>query len=222
MTTKMAKTATVATVGLGVVAIMLAYSAFVVPASAQTDTNTSTSSTSSAGSATTGMTSPGPGHGVIIQGPGGPFPGALRGGPARGGWGPLAHSSAANLTVGQTFTITSTSGKYFVVGDSSTNGTASGSVTFTVTGKLAGGYTVSITSGSLTVAGTTYTISSGSAQMGRNAASLVGQGATTPSGEFLITASAHGSFAGTTSTLSLDLSAGSTEYLVSLAGTISS
>lgn len=224
MTTKMAKTATVATVALGLVAVMLAYSAFVTPASAQTATNNSTSSsstTSPSGSATT--TSQGP-WGVIQGpgGPGGPFAGAFRGGPARGGAGPLTQSSVANLTVGQTFTVTSTSGEYYVVGNSSTNGTASGSVTFTVTGKLAGGYTVSISSGSLTVAGTTYTISSGSAQMGRDAASLVGQGATTPSGEFLIRASAHGSFAGTTSTLSLDLSSGSTEYLVFLAGTTAS
>jgi hypothetical protein len=220
----MAKTATVATVALGLVAVMLAYSAFVTPAAAQTGTNTSTSS-SSTSSASGSQTSTSPGPWGVMQGPGGPggpFQGAFRGGPARGGGGPLAQSSAASLTVGQTFTVTSTSGEYYVVGSSSTNGTASGSVTFTVTGKLSGGYTVSISSGSLTVAGNAYTISSGSAQMGRDAASLVGQGATTPSGEFIIDASAHGSFAGTTSTLSIDLSSGTTEYLVFLAGTISS
>jgi hypothetical protein len=226
MTTRMAKTATVATVALGVVAVLLAYSAFVVPASAQTDTNNTASSTSSSSSSSLGATPSSQGHwGVTIQAPGGPdgpFPGAFRGGLARGGWGPLARSGGANLSVGQTFTVTSTSGRYAEIGSPGTNGTASGSVTFTVTGRLTGGYTVAIASGSLTVAGTTYTISSGSAQMGRDAASMVGQGVTTPTGEFLLTASAHGTFAGTTSRLSLDLSSGSTEYLVSLVGTISS
>ena len=135
--------------------------------------------------------------------------------------GALAQSQPS-LTVGQTFTITSTAGEYFVAGTPSTNGTASGALTFTVTGKLTGGYTLSITSGSLTVAGTTYSVTSGSAQMGPNAAAVVGQGATNPTGTFLLRAGAHGSFAGTTGTVSLDLQAGSSEYLVFLAGTISS
>ena len=123
--------------------------------------------------------------------------------------------------MGQTFTITSTSGKYFVVG-SKTNGTASGTLSFTVTGKLAGGYTLSLKSGSLTVAGTTYTVSSGTAQMDRGASGVVGQGSTSQSGQFLLRAMAHGSFVGTTTGLvSIDLQSGSSEYLVLLSGSIS-
>ena len=89
-----------------------------------------------------------------------------------------------------------------------------------MTGKLSAGYTLSITSGSLVVNGATYTVSSGSAQMGRDAGRLVGQGATSSSDAFLVSASAHGSFAGNSATMSLDLSSGSSEYLVFLAGSI--
>lgn len=127
-----------------------------------------------------------------------------------------------SISVGQTFTITSTSGEYHVPGNPKTNGTASGTLTFTVTGKLSQGYTLSVTSGSLTVAGTTYTVASGTAQMGRGAASLAGQGTTNPAGTFLLSASAHGTFVGSSGTASLDLQAGSSEYLVFLAGNISS
>lgn len=130
--------------------------------------------------------------------------------------------SQVNISVGQTFTITSTTGKYYVAGTPSDNGTASGTLTFTVTGKLSAGYTLSISSGSLTVAGATYTITSGTAQMGRGAAGIVGQGATNPTGQFILRASAHGSFVGSTGMVSLDIQSGSSEYLVLLAGSISS
>jgi len=190
-------------------AITLAYSALVLPASAQAQTSNSTTSNSSTATGT--VTVP-PGQ---ASGRGwGPFGGAQM----RGGFHAFGQRQV-NLTVGQTITITSTSGKYVVVGNHDQNGTASGTLTFTVTGKLAGGYTLSISSGSLVVNGATYTISSGSAQMGRDAARLVGQGATSSSGEFLVTAAPHGSFVGSTATMSLDLSSGSTEYLVFLSGT---
>ncbi len=184
---------------------MVGYFAMAPPVAAQTTTSTSTSSSGSRA----GL----PGAGMMMGG-------AFRQGPMKGGPGQAA--SQVSVSVGQTFTITSTTGKYFVSGTPSTNGTASGTLTFTVTGKLAAGYTLSISSGSLTVAGTTYTITSGTAQMGRDAASIVGQGATNPTGTFLLRAGAHGSFVGSTGTVSLDLQAGSSEYLVFLAGGISS
>lgn len=223
MTTKTKKTATVATVALSLMAVLLAYTAFIAPVSAQVAAASTTTSTST--SATTSTTNQPPGQGPPggFQGPQGGFQGhrgqsgPFQGAPGQRGAGGLEQ---ANLTVGQTITVTSSSGNYFVVGDRSENGTASGTVTFTVTGKLAAGYTLSITSGSLVVSGTTYTISSGSAQMGRGAQVLTGQGATTPTGEFLVRASAHGTFGGTTATLSFDLSTGSTEYIVSLAGSV--
>jgi len=133
------------------------------------------------------------------------------------------------LTVGQTFTIASTQGHFRVVGDKSETGPASATVTFTVTGKFANGYTLSITTGNLNVNGTTYTISSGSAESGPYAHHLVGQGTTatvgttagaTASGSFLMRATARGTFGGEYATMSLDLQSGTTEYAISLIGTI--
>lgn len=128
------------------------------------------------------------------------------------------------LAMGQNITIESTQGRFRVVGDPSLTGNASGSATFTVTGEFAGGYSLSISSGSLDVNGTTYTVSSGSVEMGHYAHSLVGQGtATSPaanSGAFLVRATARGSFAGEYATMSLDLQNGNTEYAIFLAGTV--
>jgi hypothetical protein len=122
----------------------------------------------------------------------------------------------ANLSVGQTFTLTSTQGAYKVIGNSSETGVASGTLTFNVTGKLTQGYILSLTSGSFEVNGTTYTVTSGSAQTGPYAQHLTGQGETSPSGQFLISASASGNFGGATSQVKLDFSDGTTEYGISL------
>jgi len=130
--------------------------------------------------------------------------------------------STANLTVGQTLTVTSTQGHYYVIGTPSNNGTASGAITFTVTAKLTEGYTLSISSGTLVVGGTTYTISSGTAQTGPSADLISGQGTTTPTGQFLLQGIARGSFAGTSGQVLLDFQAGSTEYAVALTGTVQS
>jgi hypothetical protein len=130
--------------------------------------------------------------------------------------------AAVNLTVGQTITMTSSSGSYYVVGTPSSNGTASGTVTFTVTSRLSEGYTLSITSGSIVVGGTTYTVSSGTAQTGPSADIISGQGTTTPTGQFLLHGDARGTFAGTISQLFLDFKAGSTEYAVTLTGAVQS
>ncbi|MGH9917806.1 MAG: hypothetical protein ACRD6W_02870, partial [Nitrososphaerales archaeon] len=210
MMTAKTKTATVAAVALTFVALFLAYSAFVAPASAQPAATSSTSS-SSASSTPTSTTSntnapSGPGQWTVSVGPGGfGRGGPFQGGQMRGGYG--APQQQANLTVGQTITISSTQGEYLTTGSTPTNGTASGNVTFTVTGKLSEGYTLSIASGSVLVNGTSYTLSSGSAQMDRAATTLTGQGTTTPSGSFIIQASARGSFVGSTATVLLDLGA---------------
>jgi hypothetical protein len=212
MTTNTTKTATVAAVALALVAVMLAYSTMVLPVSAQTATPpTSASTPISNSNAVPGQLAKLGGQPVPLQG------GPMRG-PMRGGYGPVQQQ--ANLTVGQTINVSTAQGKFYAVGNAKDNGTASGSITFTVTGKLAAGYTLSITQGTIVVNGTTYTVSSGSAQLDRSASALVGQGATTPSGQFLIRASAHGNFVGTTATMSLDLNAGTTEYLVFLAGSV--
>ena len=56
----------------------------------------------------------------------------------QGGWFGQRQSQV-NLSVGQTITVTSTSGEYRTVSSSSTNGTASGTLAFTVTEKLSEG-----------------------------------------------------------------------------------
>jgi len=141
----------------------------------------------------------------------------------------VSSSTIPGLTVGQTFTITSTQGHFKVVGDKSETGAASGMVTFTVAGKFAGGYSLSIETGSLNVNGTTYAITSGSAETGTYAHHMVGQGTTTTagttsgtntSGAFLMQATARGSFGGDYATMSLDLQSGTTEYGILLVGTI--
>jgi hypothetical protein len=141
---------------------------------------------------------------------------------------PATTTAIPGLTVGQVINITSTSGHFKVVGDKSENGTASGAVTFTVTGKFASGYTLSITAGNFNVNGTTYAITSGSAQTGHYAHHMVGQGTTalvgttsgTASGAFLMQATARGTFGGEYATMSLDLQSGTTEYAIFLVGTI--
>jgi len=205
---------TLAIVAALVVIAVFGYVMLASPVAAQTATSTASSSTASQ---TTGqqrgqMTAP-----------------RSRGGPFQQSW-PNPNGARVrqleqnqvNISVGQTFTITSTQGKYFVPGSTSANGTASGTVTFTVTGKLSEGYTLSLTGGSITVAGTTYTISSGTAQMNRGASGITGQGVTTPTGDFLLRAAARGTFVGSIGLVSIDLQSGSSEYLVILAGSIQS
>jgi hypothetical protein len=214
MTTTVQKT-TLAMAAAVIAIAVLGYAMLASPVTAQTATSTTTSpATPALRTQTSGPTTgPRANHG-------GPF---QRGAPMMGkAWARDFVQNQVNVSVGQTFTITSTQGKYYVPGSPSSNGTASGTVTFTVTGKLSAGYTLSVTGGSVTVAGTTYTISSGTAQMNRGASAITGQGVTSPTGEFLLRATARGSFVGSTGLVSLDLQSGSSEYLVVLAGSIQS
>ncbi len=149
----------------------------------------------------------------------------MRPGPAHwaggSGWGDDRASQATTFSNGQTITITSTKGTYFVVGtNGKTNGTASGTLTFTVTGKLTSGYVLNV-GGSLIVNGTTYSVTSGSAAMGPSGSAIQGQGATSSLGSFILRASARGDFSGTTTGMvSVDFSNGTTEYAVFLTSTI--
>jgi len=212
MTSRNVKAATLGAAAVALTALLLVYPALVVPAAATTPTTTTTSGTS------TSTVTPGQWQGPGFGGPGPGGPGLGGGGRLYGGPG---QGQSVNITDGETFTITSTSGQYRVVGSTDENGTASGTITFTVTGSLTAGDTLSL-SGTVVIDGTTYTISSGTAQMNPSATSISGQGTTTPSGDFLLQASAHGSFVGSNGQVSLDLSNGTTEYLVSLSGTITS
>ena len=195
------------------IALALLASPWVIAAASTTSTTNNPSSTSTSNS------TPSQSYATCQQGIG--FGrGSDRSGMA--GPGQVYLQNTTNMTVGQTITVTSTQGEYQVIGTPSSNGTASGTITFTVTGKLSQGYTLSISSGSMVVGGITYTISSGSAQTGRSADVITGQGTTTPTGTFLLQGFARGTFAGTTGQLQLDFQAASTEYAVALSGTIQS
>src|SRR2546428_11945648 len=181
MTKMKAKTVQLATImaALAIMATLLAYPSMISAVSANASTNsvqplaattTSSTATDSATTTTSGtassMTSTKTGVDQDdrrvsysdTQGNLGPSP-------HHHGDGRFQYQNPVNLTVGQTITVTSTQGNYWVIGTTSTNGSASGTLTFTVTSKLSAGYTLSLTSGSIVVAGTTYNISSGSAQM---------------------------------------------------------
>jgi hypothetical protein len=127
----------------------------------------------------------------------------------------------ADLSVGQTINISSIEGSFNVVGDRSQNGTASGTLTFTVTSALKTGYTLALTSGSLDLNGTTYTITSGSAETGIYAQNLVGQGETSPAGTFLIRANSTGNFGGVVlSQVRMDFNTSAAEYAVYMIGDV--
>ena len=133
------------------------------------------------------------------------------------------------LTPGQTITFTSTSGQWHVIasattkGDSVNSGVASGTETLTVTGAFKNGYALTVTSGTISINGTSYAFGSGSAEMGPHQAHLVGQGSfvstntsTTP-GSFLFAAGAHANFEGHSyNTLRFDVQVNGQEYGVVL------
>lgn len=219
MTSRRFKAATLSAAAVALTALLLVYPALVSPAAATTSTtNTTTASTTTSNwSGPSGTSGPGWRGGQGPPGNGGPG----FGGPQQPGGLGQFQEQKVNVTDGETFTVTSSSGEYSVVGNTSENGTASGSITFTVTGSLTAGDTLSI-SGSVVIGGTTYTISSGSAEMNPSATSISGQGTASPTGDFLLQASAHGSFVGSNGQVSLDLSNGTTEYLVFLSGSVSS
>ena len=134
-----------------------------------------------------------------------------------------AHSPAQKiqLSAGQTVTLTSLAGGYWVVGDPGSNGTASGTMTLQVTGALSGGYTISVTGGTLAINGSTYAISGGSAELGPYGRFIVGQGQA-GSSTFLFLDRDLGKFgAGNYGVLRVDLQSGSSEFAARLLMTIS-
>jgi hypothetical protein len=199
----------VVALGAAIMVAFLAYPAFATTSSANTGPTTSSSSGTTTSGNMPATHVPGPMQRIAN------FFGS------RGGRGGQGQAQEATFTTGQVITLTSTTGSYFVVGtQGKTNGTASGTLTFTVNGKLTAGYTLSV-GGTITVAGTTYDVTSGSAMMGPGGAGIQGEGATSSSGSYIVRATARGDFSGTTTAkVSLDFSNGTTEYTVSLTGTI--
>jgi hypothetical protein len=125
------------------------------------------------------------------------------------------------LSVGQTITLTSVAGGYWEVGNRSVNGTASGTMTLQVSGAFKGGYALTVTGGSLVIGTTTYTISSGSSELGPYGARMIGQGQA-GTAQFLFAGRDIGKF-GTTNycILRVDLKDGSSEFAARLLATIS-
>ncbi len=124
------------------------------------------------------------------------------------------------LTSGQTITLASVAGGYWVVGERAANGTASGTITLQVTGDLTAGYILSVTGGSISVNGTTYTVSSGSAELGPHALYIVGQGQA-GTAQFLFLDRNLGKFGNTDyGVLRVDLKDGSSEFAARLLVTI--
>jgi hypothetical protein len=125
-----------------------------------------------------------------------------------------------SLTTGQTITLTSIEGGYRQVGNPSVNGTASGTIQLTVTGVFSHGYALSVTSGTVTVGSQTYTLTSGSAELGPYGRDMVGQAA--GSGvQLLFHARSIGSFGSIhNAVVRVDLSNGTTENIVRLLVTV--
>jgi hypothetical protein len=125
--------------------------------------------------------------------------------------------SQVTLTVGQTIKFTDPSGRFFSATNRSITGNASGSFVFTVTSVFKSGYTLTLTSGLITIGSQKFTVTGGSAQIGPFARELVGQGAAGSSVQFLF----QGQVNAKSNTVSggaatLDLKNGSNEYLVML------
>ena len=125
------------------------------------------------------------------------------------------------LSTGQTVTLSSVAGGYWQVGDRAVNGTASGTVTLNVTGAFAGGYSLSVTGGSLSINGTNYAVSGGSAELGPHGVRMVGQGQS-GTAQFLFGGRSLGKFGSATyAILRVDLKDGSAEFGARLLVTVS-
>jgi len=137
----------------------------------------------------------------------------------------LKHSAYAapqriQLSTGQTITLTSVAGGYWVVGNPSSNGTASGTLSLQVSSGLTGGYILTVTGGSLNINGTTYTVSGGSAELGPYGVYMVGHGQA-GSAQFLFLDRNLGRFGSANyGVLRVDLKDGTSEFAARLLVTV--
>jgi len=194
----------------------------IIHAFAATTQNTSTTTTSTNSTNQTCVNMGNGRQGMFIGSPPGQF-GPPSGFPGfQGGFQGFQNSNLPNITSGTTISITSTSGEFRVFGAPTENGTASATLTFTVSSNLHGGYVLTLTSGTITINGTAYTVQTGTARMNPMANAISGQGTlTTSNGAFEIQARASGDFTGTTTAqATLDVNTGTAQYLVLLSGTI--
>ncbi|MEM0120476.1 MAG: hypothetical protein QW688_03430 [Thermoprotei archaeon] len=100
--------------------------------------------------------------------------GGVESGAVSGGSAHVA-GKGANLTSGSIITLTSVVGGYRVVGET-VNGSASAQLTLQVASVFHSGYTLSLMGGSIVIGGVTYTVASGTAQLGVHGNFFSGQG----------------------------------------------
>jgi hypothetical protein len=125
------------------------------------------------------------------------------------------------LSVGHSITFTSVAGGFRQVGDKSVNGTATGSLSLSVTGVFSRGYTLSVSAGTVAFNEVTYSISGGSAELGPYGVLMVGQ-AQAGAAQILFGGRPVGRFGNTSyAILRLDLKDGSNEFFIRLLVTIS-
>jgi hypothetical protein len=133
----------------------------------------------------------------------------------------FSNSDNFQIATGQTITLTSVAGSFWIVGDRASNGTASGMMTVQVSGALTGGYILTVTGGSLNVNSTTYKITNGSGELGPYGVYMIGHGQA-GTAQFLFLDRSLGKFGSTNyGILRLDLKDGASEFAARLLVTIS-
>lgn len=121
-----------------------------------------------------------------------------------------------NLTVGETLTLTGLTGRYTSVTNSSVKGNATGTIVVKVTSAFKEGYLLTISSGSITLGTTTYTVTGGTVELNPSGQAGAGTGSTSSSGQFLIHLNIHGNSTSPSGRAVLDFKASGSEYLVSI------
>jgi len=129
---------------------------------------------------------------------------------------PKGPGNPLNLTVGQTLTLSGLTGRYTSATNSSVKGNASGTLAVQITAAFKDGYLVTLTSGTIKLDATTYTVTSGTVELNPSGQSGTGTGSTSSSGQFLIHLDMHGTSTSPNGRAVLDLKVGGSEYLVSL------
>jgi hypothetical protein len=125
-------------------------------------------------------------------------------------------SNRLNLTVGQTLTLSALTGRYTSATNSSVKGNASGTLAAKVTAAFKEGYLLTISSGTLTLGGTKYSVTGGTVELVPSGQAGTGTGTTSSSGQFLIQLNIHGTSTNPIARAVLDLKASGSEYLVSI------
>jgi hypothetical protein len=129
----------------------------------------------------------------------------------------MSFPPALNLTVGQSYTLGNLTGRYIDASNDSISGNATGSLTFTVTGAYRSGYTLSISSGTITIGNTTYTVDGGSLVVGIPFGITTGSGTAGTGNSFLLSLNGfHITNSTASGAVRLDFKSGSSEYLVFL------